>query len=315
MANEFSAEDVQSAIDQLTDQLVHDADLLAVEFTMEGEIQLRYRAGVPKGLPSFAEIVLSPEGDRARVAVAAYSGPEIVPAIGDVDRHPPLTRSPTLDVAMGGDQCRNANAMNFYGTISFFAGTAVYTQHGKCNVNMRTSPVLISNNHVLARSDAAQLGEGIWTPSVGTVAKLDAFLPIDCNGDLAFAQVTQWGSVRSCHVQSIGGVIADVQVPKLGEDIRKHGARTGYTGGIVGTQGNINVQGRWYRGVWGVSRGFACPGDSGSLVVRNDARMLGLHSWGENIPCEDDPRGWFWPLPAELPGTTPPRAPTFGAEE
>lgn len=308
MAQRFTREEVQAALDSITDQLKTDADLIAVEFEANETITLRYRRAIPRDLPASISMRASADGRDHAIAINARVGPEITHALGDPRLHPPmLAEEEALEGGMGGDRCQNVNS-NGYGTVSFYAGSAVYKQQGSCNVNMRTSPVLISNNHVIARSDAGQLGEEIMASGVGVIATLDAVLPLRCNGDLAFAKVSDWSRVQPCRVRGIGGILAQVRKPVLGEDIRKYGARTGLTGGIVEAQGNINVtNGHWYRGVYRTSRGFGCPGDSGSLVVSNDRRILGLYSWGEQKPCEDDPAGWFWPLPAETPldGDTP----------
>ncbi|TWC12500.1 MULTISPECIES: hypothetical protein [unclassified Pseudomonas] len=316
MTQRFTSEEIQAALDTITDQLKLDGNLIAVEFEANETITVRYRRDIPKDLPAAISLRSNAEGCEHSIAINARISPDITHALGDPTLHPPKPGADeAVEGAMGGDKCWNVNSKG-YGTVSFYAGSAVYMQQGSCNVNMRTSPVLISNNHVIARSDAGKLGEEIQVEGAGMIAQLDAFLPLRCNGDLAFAQVKDWSRVRSCQVRRIGGVVTKVRRPVLGEDIRKYGARTHLTGGIVEAQANINLDnGHWFRGVYRTSRGFGCPGDSGSVVVANDRRILGLYSWGERIPCEDDPAGWFWPFPVETPLHGEPPVDIFEVQE
>ena len=304
MADTFDPQDIQRALDTLTQAYESDPGFVSVGFTADNMIVLRFldAARGTRNVPSSFQMSIGAEGQTVRIEVRTESGPEIAPAIGDVEKDPPYRLAPgAVAGEMGGDQCRNANSMTSYGTIAFYAGNAIFAQQGGCNLRCETSPVMISNNHVIARSDAGKPGEVIWTPFRADTAKLHCVVPLRCNADLAFAKVTTWSGISSCRVRSIGSIFPEIRKPILGEGIRKHGARSGFTAGIVDRQENIRVGNRIYYGVYRTSRGFGCPGDSGSLVVRDDSRILGLYSWGEVIDCADDPRGWFWPLPDKLP--------------
>src|SRR5215218_5852042 len=86
--------------------------------------------------------------------------------------------------------------------------------------------------------------------------------------------------------------------PVMGEQIMKTGARTGTTSGKITGIEHINVdvggQVRTFNFAYRTSGGFGCPGDSGSAVVGNDLYLLGFFSWGESIPCSQNPVAYFW---------------------
>jgi hypothetical protein len=257
---------------------------------------MTFRDSIPRDLPTHLSIESNVVGEEQVLGVRAVVGVDIQIALGDIQRHPPRSVDGEIQGEMGGDHCRASGDMSRFGTISFYAGNATYSVRGRCNQDLATSPVLVSNNHVIARSDAAPIGEAIWTPSLGNVATLHQFLPIRCNSDIAFGLVTRWPDVQSCRIRTIGSFDPNARPPRIGELIVKHGARTGYRTGRIEATGSIKVNGVWHDRIFRTSPGFGCSGDSGSAVIGPDRVLLGLFSWGEQRECEDDPRGWFFPL-------------------
>jgi hypothetical protein len=92
------------------------------------------------------------------------------------------------------------------------------------------------------------------------------------------------------------GKISKIRPPRIKEKIRKFGARTGPTSGTIKGIANIRVEGYLYNGVYVTSGGFGCPGDSGASVLSERNELLGIYSWGEDKPCEQNPKGYLWVL-------------------
>lgn len=146
---------------------------------------------------------------------------------------------------------------------------------------------ILSNNHVLANCNAAQVGDAIWQPGkfdggtaadqIGTLAR---FAPLNFAGgenrvDAALAEITP-GVVTGdlCAVGPLAGRLA----PARNLTVLKHGRTTGLTRGVItDVDADIKVN---YPG-FGVAlfvntvvvRGlppttpFSEPGDSGALIV------------------------------------------------
>jgi len=295
----YDTETIQALLDQVTLEYIDNPAFISVEFTQEERIVVRFSRldSLPKDART--NIVCSPVEGRpeATIEIAYEEGPEIVESLGEVDRDPPNEEFLATAGEMGGDQCRNANNMNYYGTISFYASSVSYDTSGLCNSNCSAAPALFSNNHVIARSDQASIGEVIWTPFNPDVARLSCFIPFRCNSstDMALARVNDLTGISRFTVRTIGKMTG-IRRPGIGEGIQKHGARTGYTTGTVSGQTNIKVGKYWFRRVFSTSGGFGCSGDSGSSVVGNDKNLLGIFSWGDDLPCSQNPRGYFWPF-------------------
>lgn len=296
---EFDSDSIQKALDQLTEMHRGNDSFISVEFIADDpKIVIRYsdEEGKPVGVPSSIEVFSHAKESKTDISVFLITGPKIKNYHGDILTHPPLKQISTdLAGEMGGDQCRNANSMNYYGTITLYVGSIEIDASGHCGFRCGTSPALISNNHVIGRSDAGQSGEVIWTPFRSDVARLKCLVPFPCNSstDIATATVNDLSGIMKGAVRTIGQ-IAGVRRPNIGEAIKKHGARSGYTTGSVTGQANIQVDGHLFLGVFSTTGGFGCPGDSGSAVVANNNDLLGMFSWGDDLPCENLPRGYFW---------------------
>lgn len=153
---------------------------------------------------------------------------------------------------------------------------------------------ILSNNHVLANSNEAELGDPIYQPGPSdgggpndTIAQLSAFVPIKFGGglnkvDCALAKPLNPADVIKREILEIGEVSGTVEV-QLGMNVRKYGRTTQLTENeVIQIHATVDVGG--YLGgkvarfedqviTWLMAGG----GDSGSLVVERDGqRAVGL---------------------------------------
>lgn len=296
----FSRQVSLRALDDIVALVGERADFAAVELTVDDEINVLFTEESAARRVTLDQIPLErDDGTIARVPVYERLGHRPVDFAAPFDPDfvgagPPY---------MGGDRCHNSGEA-YQGTLGFFSNHMVFEQSGQCNVVFDVTRGLISNNHVLARSDRAKIGEPVWIqePSNET-ARLSHVLPLRCNADLAFAEALDWGSVKPQQIRGIGWLrctddgYLDVRMPNLGEGILKYGITTGLTAGTVEAIVSFpSDTGHYYRGMYRTSRGFTCPGDSGSAVVSEENALLGLIAWGDSRVCADDPHGFFFPL-------------------
>lgn len=295
----LTSDEIQKALDEITNSHLGNNGFVLVEFTSDGTFVVRYTdiKYLLQGVSNEIEIFSSHERKAIKFTITHEVGPEIIPVFGNIKAHPPYASVEALIGEMGGDQCRNANRMDYYGTITFYAGSIqIETTGGNCSIRQcGAAPALMSNNHVIGRSDAAQRGEVIWTPFRADAAKLECLIPFSCRSstDVAIAKVGDISGISKWTVRTIGA-LRGVRRPNIGEIIKKHGARTGYTTGTVTGQTNIKVGSYIYNRVFSTSGGFSCPGDSGAAVVASNNDVVGVLSWGDSAPCESNPRGYFW---------------------
>ncbi len=145
---------------------------------------------------------------------------------------------------------------------------------------------ILSNNHVLANVNQAQLGTDILEPGPADggsgnppIARLTAYQPIAFNGipnqiDAALAELTDLANVIP-EIDTIGLVTAPPMNAALLQSVRKHGSATRQTLGVVMdlaadvlvTYGSDVAQFGDQIAVAGVNGAFSAPGDSGSLVI------------------------------------------------
>ena len=161
-----------------------------------------------------------------------------------------------------------------------------------------TATYILSNNHVLARSNAAALGEAIMhrgyvdTSPVcsknGTfnVANLSQFVKLNFGGtlnntvDAAIAKTISGQVSSTGQILDIGTVSTATAVPALNMNVKKSGRTTGLTSGkITAVNVTVNVGGYGacgfgtkiakFVGQFFVTPGsFSAGGDSGSLIVK-----------------------------------------------
>jgi hypothetical protein len=173
------------------------------------------------------------------------------------------------------------------------------------------SQYILSNNHVLARTNLGIIGEGINQPGqidqscgqTGIVASLSDFAKIRFKKgraiplntvDAAIAVVLAGAVDPNGRILDIGEVSSEITSAELGQAVQKSGRTTGHTKGIVTAidvtvdvgyskecGGASNQVARFENQIFieGSSEAFSAGGDSGSLVVEDIAvnpRAVGL---------------------------------------
>jgi len=154
---------------------------------------------------------------------------------------------------------------------------------------------ILSNNHVLARTNMATAGEDIIQPglidqtpacsqdSTDIVADLSAFIPIQFKAkkiiptntvDAAIAQVRGGSVDPTGSIIDIGTLSSDTVAASLNMAVKKSGRTTGLTtGNITAVNATIDVSygkgktARFTNQIVVGSSGFIAAGDSGSLMV------------------------------------------------
>ncbi len=161
---------------------------------------------------------------------------------------------------------------------------------------------ILSNNHVLARTNLAALGESIIQPGLidqmpvcatdanDAVADLSAFVPIQFKRkgavptnavDAAIAQVRPGAVASDGSILDIGVISSETVAPILGMAVKKSGRTTGFTTGIVAavnvtvdvtyskTCGSGSQTARFVNQISVTPGTFIAGGDSGSLMVED----------------------------------------------
>jgi len=181
---------------------------------------------------------------------------------------------------------------------------------------------ILSNNHVLARTNVATIGEDIIQPGLidqsptcfkdttDVVADLSAFIPIlfktkgtmPSNAvDAAIAQVRVGKVDPTVFVMDIGTLSSETVAPSLRIAVKKSGRTTGVTNGnITAVSATIDVSlgsGKTARFVEQIVVGpgnFIAAGDSGSLMVEDvvaNPRAVGLLFAGSSTTAIANPIG------------------------
>jgi hypothetical protein len=173
------------------------------------------------------------------------------------------------------------------------------------------SQYILSNNHVLARTNLGIIGEGINQPGqidqscgqMGIVASLSDFVKIRFKKgraiplnsvDAAIAVVVDGAADPNGGILDIGEISSEIASAELGQAVQKSGRTTGHTKGIVTAidvtvdvayskecGGASNQIARFKNQIFieGSSEAFSAGGDSGSLIVEDAAvspRAVGL---------------------------------------
>lgn len=155
-----------------------------------------------------------------------------------------------------------------------------------------TNQYILSNNHVLGRSDQAVAGEDVSQPGLidnncnvaAVVADFTGFSPLGSNVDAAVAQLRPGQMDSSGSIEDIGVPSSTTVNPTVGMGVAKSGRTTGFTTGTI-TSINTSVSVQYQREcgsgkkftvaytnqiVIGSST-FSAGGDSGSLIVTNNS--------------------------------------------
>ena len=155
-----------------------------------------------------------------------------------------------------------------------------------------TTQYILSNNHVLGRSDQAVAGEDISQPGMidvncqiaTIVADFTTAVPLGQNVDAALAQVRAGTMNSTGSIEDVGVPSSTVVAPSVGLGVAKSGRTTGFTTGTIGSiNTSVNVQYQqgcnsgkkftisYTNQVVINSSSFSAGGDSGSLIVTNNA--------------------------------------------
>ena len=151
---------------------------------------------------------------------------------------------------------------------------------------------ILSNNHVLGRSDQAVPGEDVSQPGlidnscrVATlVADFTVAAPLGSNVDAAIAQLRTGTMDATGFIEDIGVPASTIVNPAVGLSVAKSGRTTGFTTGTISsinTSVNVQYQKGCNQGkkftvsytnqVVINSSTFSAGGDSGSLILTNNA--------------------------------------------
>jgi hypothetical protein len=204
---------------------------------------------------------------------------------------------------------------------------------------------ILSNNHVLTRSNRATIGEGVVQPGLidvgcamilaDVVADLSDFVPLDFGGgitaaDAAIAQVRAGAVDTSGSILNVGPLSPNTVGAFIGQNVKKSGRTTGLTFGQVGAiDVSVNVSyskscGRRgtmtasYVGQVRITPGtFSDGGDSGSCIVEdvaNSPRAMGLLFAGSSSSTIANPMDDVLnALNVTMVGGDPPPPPTTGS--
>lgn len=155
-----------------------------------------------------------------------------------------------------------------------------------------TTKYILSNNHVLARGDQASAGEDVSQPGLidnncnisTVVADFTGAAALGSNVDAAVAQLRSGQMDSTGFIEDIGVPSSTTVNPSVGLSVAKSGRTTGFTTGTISSiNTSVNVQ---YQRNCGSgkkftvsytnqvvinSTTFSAGGDSGSLIVTNNA--------------------------------------------
>lgn len=151
---------------------------------------------------------------------------------------------------------------------------------------------ILSNNHVLANSNNARINDPILqpgpydggVPARDTIAHLSRFVPINFSGapNLVDAAIAE-GKFEQLdrEIYWIGYARGGAPAPTIGMAVQKTGRTTNWTSGtIIALNATVNVNygsgkvARFVRQI--VTSNMSAPGDSGSLLLDLDNRVVGL---------------------------------------
>ncbi len=156
-----------------------------------------------------------------------------------------------------------------------------------------TNKYILSNNHVLGRGDQAVAGEDVSQPGLidnncaiaTVVADYTGASPLGSNVDAAVAQLRTGLMDGTGSIEDVGVPSSTVVAPSVGLGVAKSGRTTGFTTGTIASI-NTSVSVQYTKDCGGGkkfvvsytnqvvinSSTFSAGGDSGSLIVTNNAQ-------------------------------------------
>jgi hypothetical protein len=298
MAHEFDLALIQPNLDLIFDAYEKEKGFVAVLYE-DDIITIRFTSLQGIDVSTFsAQVVTDESGEYISIPVVYEEGPEIVPSLGRIGVDIPYSISRSDNFIRGGEQIGNI-IDGYYGTLGLMIQRISYNVQGRRGKKTCTTRnAVISNNHVLARSDRGQIGELIWVrETTNELGKLHCYIPFKIYPDLDFAtaQLSHTNQIKFWEIHQIGEINNRFVTPKRNEKVKKFGATTGFKTGTVTGITNIVAGGYSYKGVYITSRGFSCAGDSGALIISTANNILGMHSWGDDVErCDQNPRGYFY---------------------
>jgi hypothetical protein len=177
-----------------------------------------------------------------------------------------------------------------------------------------SSLYILSNNHVLGRSDQAADGEDISQPGLidngcapgAIVADFTTAPALGSNVDAAIAELRPGTMSATGEIMDVGVPSATVATATVGLGVAKSGRTTGFTTGTIGSV-NTNVRIQYQRScnsgrkffvtytnqIVVNSSSFSAGGDSGSLIVTSDSshQPVGLLYAGSSSTTIANPIG------------------------
>ncbi|MHC4425382.1 MAG: chymotrypsin family serine protease [Planctomycetota bacterium] len=161
-----------------------------------------------------------------------------------------------------------------------------------CRVTDGTNVFVLSNNHVLAASNAASIGDAVIQPGTfdggsspaDDIGNLSAFMPINFDGtpniiDAAIASTNATLLGSATPADGYGMPKSATATARINQKVRKYGRTTGSTKGQVyalNASVNVNYGGgdvAFFVGQIVITPGsFSAGGDSGSLIVVDDRK-------------------------------------------
>nr|MBA2337455.1 serine protease [Acidimicrobiia bacterium] len=192
--------------------------------------------------------------------------------------------------AMGGD------SIGHFAITAGTAGTGCYDQAVDPGIPPRY--YILSNNHVLANSNDANLGDAIYQPGpydgggpADQIGNLHHYVPIRFDGtdnlvDAAVAEVPFHDFTREIYY--LGYVAGNYAPVVVGDLVKKTGRTTNFTTGrVISVAATVNVNyggGKVAKFVNQIiTTAMSAGGDSGSLVLDTDNNAVGLLFAGSSV--------------------------------
>jgi hypothetical protein len=229
--------------------------------------------------------VFAGDGVLSRLSESAVPD-QPIPERVYADLPPPATSEPLRHRAR---PARGGASIGHYRVMGGTIAAAVIDKSAYPGIPLRY--YLLSNNHVLADSNAARIGDPVLQPSLAdggqhpqdAIGRLARFVPLHFDGrtnivDAAVAEVDFPDLERS--IAWLGYPREFCPRVRIGQIVRKTGRTTSFTTGVVSavnTTLDVNYSGKVARfGRQIVTTCMSSPGDSGSLALDGQEHPVGL---------------------------------------